>query len=127
VIVWVEPVAPCVPKAASAQPRWKTATSTPYAAPTHVGVVVDDLDAVAAFFIAPGFERDGGTPVEGEINGARRRPSGRGDGADAGRRTAAASWKLAKSRAGSQQWRARLAGNRLAFRHIATAPRRPQG
>jgi len=33
----------------------------------HVGVVVDDLDAVAAFFLALGFERDGGTLVEGEV------------------------------------------------------------
>src|SRR3954454_14586980 len=39
----------------------------------HVGVVVDDLDAVAAFFLSLGFERAGGTLVEGEtvdkING----------------------------------------------------------
>src|SRR3712207_1544222 len=39
----------------------------------HVGVVVDDLDAVAAFFVGLGFERDGGAFVEGEavdgING----------------------------------------------------------
>ena len=39
----------------------------------HVGVVVDDLDAAAAFFIDLGFEREGGTQVEGEtvdkING----------------------------------------------------------
>ena len=39
----------------------------------HVGVVVDDLDAVAAFFLALGFEREGGALVEGEsvdkING----------------------------------------------------------
>jgi catechol 2,3-dioxygenase-like lactoylglutathione lyase family enzyme len=39
----------------------------------HVGVVVDDLDAVAAFFLALGFERQGATLVEGEtvdrING----------------------------------------------------------
>jgi catechol 2,3-dioxygenase-like lactoylglutathione lyase family enzyme len=39
----------------------------------HVGVVVDDLDAVAAFFVSLGFERAGGTLVEGEtvdkING----------------------------------------------------------
>ena len=39
----------------------------------HVGVVVDDLDAATAFFIDLGFEREGGTPVEGEtvdkING----------------------------------------------------------
>ncbi|HEX2646177.1 MAG TPA: VOC family protein, partial [Candidatus Dormibacteraeota bacterium] len=32
----------------------------------HVGVVVDDLDAVAAFFLALGFEREGGGLVEGE-------------------------------------------------------------
>ena len=39
----------------------------------HVGVVVDDIDAVAAFFVSLGFERDGGMVVEGEtvdaING----------------------------------------------------------
>jgi len=39
----------------------------------HVGVVVDDLDAVAAFFLALGFEREGRGLVEGEsvdkING----------------------------------------------------------
>lgn len=39
----------------------------------HVGVVVEDLDAVAAFFLDLGFEREGGTVVEGEavdtING----------------------------------------------------------
>jgi catechol 2,3-dioxygenase-like lactoylglutathione lyase family enzyme len=39
----------------------------------HVGVVVDDLDAATAFFVGLGFEREGGTTVEGEavdkING----------------------------------------------------------
>ena len=39
----------------------------------HVGVVVDDLDAATAFFVELGFEREGGTTVEGEavdkING----------------------------------------------------------
>ena len=39
----------------------------------HVGVVVDDLDAVAVFFLDLGFEREGGALVEGEwvdkING----------------------------------------------------------
>jgi catechol 2,3-dioxygenase-like lactoylglutathione lyase family enzyme len=39
----------------------------------HVGVVVDDLDAVAGFFAALGFERDGSMRVDGEavdtING----------------------------------------------------------
>lgn len=39
----------------------------------HVGVVVDDLDAATAFFLGLGFEREGGTVVEGEsvdrING----------------------------------------------------------
>ena len=39
----------------------------------HVGVVVDDLDAVAAFFADLGFEREGRMVVEGEtvdkING----------------------------------------------------------
>jgi hypothetical protein len=32
----------------------------------HVGVVVDDLDAVAAFFLDLGFEREGAMLVEGE-------------------------------------------------------------
>jgi catechol 2,3-dioxygenase-like lactoylglutathione lyase family enzyme len=39
----------------------------------HVGVVVDDLDAAVAFFVGLGFEREGGTVVDGEtvdkING----------------------------------------------------------
>ena len=39
----------------------------------HVGVVVDYLDAATAFFVGLGFEREGGTTVEGEavdkING----------------------------------------------------------
>src|SRR5215218_736974 len=33
----------------------------------HVGVVVDDLDAATDFFVALGFEREGGTTVEGEV------------------------------------------------------------
>ena len=33
----------------------------------HVGVVVDDLDAAVAFFVDLGFEREGGTVVEGEV------------------------------------------------------------
>jgi catechol 2,3-dioxygenase-like lactoylglutathione lyase family enzyme len=33
----------------------------------HVGVVVDDLDTVAAFFLALGFECEGGALVEGEV------------------------------------------------------------
>jgi catechol 2,3-dioxygenase-like lactoylglutathione lyase family enzyme len=33
----------------------------------HVGVVVEDLDAAEAFFLALGFEREGGTIVEGEV------------------------------------------------------------
>jgi catechol 2,3-dioxygenase-like lactoylglutathione lyase family enzyme len=32
----------------------------------HVGVVVDDLDAAVAFFLALGFEREGGGRVDGE-------------------------------------------------------------
>ncbi|WP_217493374.1 hypothetical protein [Haladaptatus sp. W1] len=39
----------------------------------HMGVVVDDLDAVTEFFLGLGFEREGGTLVKGEsvdkING----------------------------------------------------------
>jgi catechol 2,3-dioxygenase-like lactoylglutathione lyase family enzyme len=33
----------------------------------HVGVVVDDLDAAAAFFVGLGFERESAMAVEGEI------------------------------------------------------------
>jgi catechol 2,3-dioxygenase-like lactoylglutathione lyase family enzyme len=33
----------------------------------HVGVVVDDLDAATAFFVSLGFEREGGTVVEGDV------------------------------------------------------------
>src|SRR4051812_27947340 len=33
----------------------------------HVGVVVEDLDAAAAFFVALGFERQGRMVVEGEV------------------------------------------------------------
>jgi catechol 2,3-dioxygenase-like lactoylglutathione lyase family enzyme len=33
----------------------------------HVGVVVEDLDAAVAFFLALGFERTGGTSVDGAI------------------------------------------------------------
>jgi catechol 2,3-dioxygenase-like lactoylglutathione lyase family enzyme len=33
----------------------------------HVGVVFEDLDAAEAFFLALGFEREGGTIVEGEV------------------------------------------------------------
>jgi catechol 2,3-dioxygenase-like lactoylglutathione lyase family enzyme len=32
----------------------------------HVGVIVDDLEAMTAFFLDLGFEREGGTTVEGE-------------------------------------------------------------
>ena len=57
----------------------------------HVGVVVDDLDAVSKFFVALGFERAGATLVEGDavdgingLNGVRadvamvRTPDGSG-------------------------------------------------
>jgi catechol 2,3-dioxygenase-like lactoylglutathione lyase family enzyme len=33
----------------------------------HVGVVVEDLDAAAAFFLELGFESQGGTVVDGEV------------------------------------------------------------
>jgi catechol 2,3-dioxygenase-like lactoylglutathione lyase family enzyme len=33
----------------------------------HVGVVFDDLDAATEFFLGLGFEREGGTTVEGEV------------------------------------------------------------
>jgi catechol 2,3-dioxygenase-like lactoylglutathione lyase family enzyme len=33
----------------------------------HVGVVFEDLDAATAFFVGLGFEREGGTTVEGEV------------------------------------------------------------
>ena len=33
----------------------------------HVGVVVDDFEAAEAFFASLGFQREGGTVVEGEV------------------------------------------------------------
>jgi catechol 2,3-dioxygenase-like lactoylglutathione lyase family enzyme len=33
----------------------------------HVGVVVDDLEAAVAFFVSLGFEREGGTTVDGDV------------------------------------------------------------
>ncbi|WP_227779102.1 VOC family protein [Haladaptatus pallidirubidus] len=87
----------------------------------HVGVVVDDLDAVAAFFLALGFEREGGALVEGEsvdkINGLDgvqaevvmvRAPDGSGK------------LELVKYHAPADNEGAHhLPANRLGFRHIA--------
>ena len=87
----------------------------------HVGVVVDDLDAVAAFFCNLGFERDGGTLVEGEfvdkingLDGVRaeivmvRAPDGSGK------------LELVKYHApADDEGVHHLPANRLGFRHIA--------
>jgi catechol 2,3-dioxygenase-like lactoylglutathione lyase family enzyme len=87
----------------------------------HVGVVVDDLDAVAAFFLDLGFEREGVGLVEGEavdkingLDGVRaevmmvRTPDGTGK------------LELVKYHAPADNEGARpLPANRLGFRHIA--------
>ncbi|WP_247003231.1 VOC family protein [Halosolutus gelatinilyticus] len=87
----------------------------------HVGVVVDDLDAVAAFFLDLGFEREGGTLVEGEsvdeingLDGVRaevmmvRAPDGSG------------TLELVKYHAPADNESAHPSpANRLGFRHIA--------
>jgi catechol 2,3-dioxygenase-like lactoylglutathione lyase family enzyme len=87
----------------------------------HVGVVVDDLDAVAAFFLGLGFEREGGALVEGEsvdkingLDGVRaevvmvRTPDGSGR------------LELVKYRAPADTEGVHaLPANRLGFRHIA--------
>lgn len=87
----------------------------------HVGVVVDDLDAVAAFFLALGFEREGRGLVEGEsvdkingLDGVRaevmmvRTPDGSGR------------LELVKYHAPADNKGAHpLPANRLGFRHIA--------
>lgn len=88
----------------------------------HVGVVVDDLDAVTAFFVdALGFERDGGAHVEGAwvdavvgLDGVRselvmlRAPDGGG-------RIELAKFHAPADAAGAQP----LPANRLGFRHVA--------
>ncbi|QKY21320.1 VOC family protein [Halolamina sp. CBA1230] len=87
----------------------------------HVGVVVDDLDAVAAFFLDLGFEREGGASVEGEtvdkingLDGVRaevvmiRAPDGSGR------------LELVKYHAPIDDEGAhRFPANRMGFRHIA--------
>ncbi len=89
----------------------------------HVGIVVDDLDAVAAFFFALGFEREGGGLVEGEVvdkitglDGVRaelvmvRTPDRSGK------------LELVKYRApADNEGPHPLPANRLGFRHIAIA------
>ena len=86
----------------------------------HVGVVVDDLDAVAAFFVELGFERERRTLVEGEtvdkingLDGVRadvvmvRTPDGTGK------------LELVKYHAPADANGAHpLPANRLGFRHI---------
>ena len=90
----------------------------------HVGVVVNDLDAVAAFFLALGFEREDGGLVEGEwvdqivgLDGVRaeivfvRTPDGSGN------------LELVKYHAPADNTGDTgahpLPANRLGFRHIA--------
>ena len=87
----------------------------------HVGVVVDDLDAVAAFFLDLGFEREGDALVEGEsvdeingLDGVRaevvmvRAPDGSGK------------LELVKYHAPADNEGVRPSpANRLGFRHIA--------
>jgi catechol 2,3-dioxygenase-like lactoylglutathione lyase family enzyme len=87
----------------------------------HVGVVVDDLEAVTAFFLALGFEREGGALVEGEsvdkingLDGVRaevvmvRTPDGSGK------------LELVKYHAPADNKGPHpLPANRLGFRHIA--------
>ncbi len=87
----------------------------------HVGVVVDDLDAVAAFFLGLGFEREGRMRVEGEtvdkingLDGVRaelmmvRTPDGSG------------TLELVKYHAPADTTGAHpVPANRLSFRHIA--------
>jgi len=87
----------------------------------HVGVVVADLDAVAAFFLALGFEREGGALVEGEsvgkingLDGVRaelvmvRTPDGSG-------KLELVKYHAPADNEGAHPWPA----NRLGFRHIA--------
>jgi len=88
---------------------------------SHPGVVVEDLDAVTAFFLALGFEREGGTLVEGEaidkingLDGVRadvamvRTPDGSGK------------LELVKYHTPTDDDGPRTApANRLGFRHIA--------
>jgi catechol 2,3-dioxygenase-like lactoylglutathione lyase family enzyme len=87
----------------------------------HVGVVVDDLDAVAAFFLDLGFEREGGALVEGEtvdkingIDGVRaevvmvRAPDGSG-------KLELVKYHTPPNNEGAHP----LPANRLGYRHIA--------
>jgi catechol 2,3-dioxygenase-like lactoylglutathione lyase family enzyme len=87
----------------------------------HVGVVFEDLDAAVAFFVGLGFEREGGTTVEGEVvdkinglDGVRaelvmvRTPDGTGK------------LELIKYHAPADGTGAQaLPANRLGFRHLA--------
>jgi catechol 2,3-dioxygenase-like lactoylglutathione lyase family enzyme len=86
----------------------------------HMGVVVDDLDAAAAFFLGLGFEREGGALVEGDavdgingLDGVRaeivmvRTPDGSGK------------LELVKYHAPADNQDAQpLPANRLGFRHV---------
>jgi catechol 2,3-dioxygenase-like lactoylglutathione lyase family enzyme len=89
----------------------------------HVGVVVDDLDAVAAFFLGLGFASEGRGLVEGEavdkingLDGVRaevmmvRTPDGSG-------RLELVKYHAPADDHGARPWPA----NRLGFRHIALA------
>jgi catechol 2,3-dioxygenase-like lactoylglutathione lyase family enzyme len=84
----------------------------------HLGVVVDDLDAVTAFFLGLGFESEGGWQVEGEtvdngLDGVRadvamlRTPDGTG-------RLELVKYLAPADDEGAHPWPA----NRLGFRHI---------
>ena len=86
----------------------------------HVCVVVEDLDAVAAFFVALGFEREGSALVEGEavdkvngLDGVRaevvmvRTPDGSG-------RLELAKYHAPADAEGAHPW----PPNRLGLRHI---------
>ena len=90
----------------------------------HVGVVVDDLDTVAAFFVDLGFEREGRMLVEGEtvdkINGLEgvraelmmvRTPDGSGT-------LELVKYHAPTDNTGDTGARP-LPSNRLGFRHIA--------
>ena len=90
----------------------------------HIGVVVDDLDAVAAFFLDLGFEREGEALVEGEwvdkivgLDGVRsqivmlRTPDGSG-------KLELTKFQAPADNTGDKSAHA-LPANRRGFRHIA--------
>jgi catechol 2,3-dioxygenase-like lactoylglutathione lyase family enzyme len=87
----------------------------------HVGVVVDDLDAAAAFFVGLGFEREGRYVVEGEtvdkINGLE---GVRAEGTMVRTPDGSGKLELIKYHAPAvNEGPHPLPANRLGFRHIA--------